>query len=130
MRWEISGLLLFVGITVAVFGWYGKFVSNDRLHGLVDVIGTRGGNILVLATFSMVSMVVSVKMLTYMLEMSMSGRLSQTNVLMMSVFNFVTAHMSGTFFGALIATMKGDKPSPGREVDAIPPAAIPPTGEK
>ena len=124
MRWEIYGLLILVVITVAVFGWYGKFVSNDRLHGLIDVIGTRGGNIIVLAVFSMVSMVVSVRMLTYMLEMSMSGRLSQTNVLMMSVFNFVTAHMSGTFFGALIATMKGDKPTPsGEVVPTIPPAA-------
>lgn len=126
MRWEVYGLLVFLMATVAVFGWYGKFVSNDRLHGLVDVVGTRGGNILVLAVFSMVSMVVSVKMLTYMLEMSMAGRLSQTNVLMMSVFNFVTAHMSGTFFGALIATMKGDKPTPSGEVAPT----IPPAGDK
>jgi len=126
MRWEIYGLLVFLVAIVAVFGWYGKFVSNDRLHGLIDVVGTRGGNIIVLAVFSMVSMVVSVKMLTYMLEMSMAGRLSQTNVLMMSVFNFVTAHMSGTFFGALIATMKGDKPTPSGEVAPT----IPPAGDK
>lgn len=126
MRWEIFGLLILLWITVAVFGWYGKFVSNDRLHGLVDVIGTRGGNVIVLAIFSMVSMVVSVRMLSYMLEMSMAGRLSQTNVLMMSVFNFVTAHMSGTFFGALIATMKGEKVEPKDEVAPT----IPPAGEK
>lgn len=116
MRWEIYGLLILLWVTVAVFGWSGKFVSNERLHGLVDVIGSRGGNVIVLAIFSMTSLVISVKMLTYMLEMSMSGRLSQTNVLMMSVFNFVTAHMSGTFFGALIATMKGDKPGSSGEV--------------
>lgn len=109
MSWEMYGLLILFWVTVVVFGWFGKFVSNERLHGLVDVMGTRGGNVIVLAIFSMIALVVSVKMLTYMLEMSMSGRLSQTNVLMMSVFNFVTAHMSGTFFGALIATMKGDK---------------------
>lgn len=121
MRLEMYGLLILLWVTVAVFGWFGKFVSNERLHGLVDVIGTRGGNVIVLAIFSMVSLVVSVKMLTYMLEMSMSGRLSQTNVLMMSVFNFVTAHMSGTFFGALIATMKGDKAKlGGEEAEGLP----------
>lgn len=101
--------LTFIGVAAfLVFWWFGKLPTIETFTKLVDTLNTRGGNILILLVLSAFGMFASVRMLYYLVQLSVDGRLQQDNSFALLSISFLTNTITGAFIGALLKTMSGD----------------------
>ena len=106
-----------------VFWWFGRLPSIETFAKLVDTIDTRGGNILILLFLGGFGMFASVRMLYYLVQLSVDGKLQQDNSFALLSISFLTNTITGAFIGALLKTMRGE---PTGLPPAPPPASAPP----
>lgn len=103
---ETVVVLWFVGFFV--FWWYGKLPSIDVFSKLMDLANTKGGNIFILSLFSAFGIFASVRMLYYLVQLSVDGKLQQDNSFALLSISFMTNTITGAFIGALLKTMSGE----------------------
>lgn len=108
----IYALTIFWGLSLtwiaAFFWWKDKFPSIEGFKGFVELINTKGGNILVLLFFSLLGCFASIRMLYYLIQLSVDGKLQQDNSFALLAISFVTNTLTGAFIGAMLKTMTGD----------------------
>lgn len=108
--WALAAL--FVG---AFFWWKGKFPSIETFAKFIELINTKGGNILVLLLVSLIGTYTSVRFLYYIVQLSVDGKLQQDNSFALLAISFLTNTLTGAFIGAMLKTMTGEV-APSKEI--------------
>jgi Na+/phosphate symporter len=104
---EWYGVLLLFWATFVVMQWYGKLPKIQSIHDLVDLMNSRGGNLLILTI--MVGGFFHAAMVLYFHVMSLYERklITPDNALVSIGWSFVTGTAFGGAFGALLNAMSG-----------------------
>ena len=87
-----------------------KLPSIESITRFVDLLNSKGGNIIVLIFFSLVGAYATVRMFYYLTQLSVDGKLQQDNAYALMGLAFLTNQLTGAFIGALLKTMTGDTP--------------------
>ena len=109
--WWMEGTVLLVIIIIAVFGWFGKLPSISQMREAMELINSRGGNILLLLAATIIGTGASLRLFYYVIQLSVDGKVAQDNVFAIMSLTFVTGTVTGNFQGALLKTMTGDLPT-------------------
>jgi len=109
--WAEAGVLG-LAILFAVFWWSDKIPSIETISRFVEVLNTKGGNILILLFMSVIGAFATLRMFYYLTQLSVDGKLQQDNAYALMALAFLTNQLTGAFIGALLKTMTGDTPKP------------------
>jgi hypothetical protein len=99
---------LFIGLVLVVFGWFGKLPTAETLTKLMEVINTRGGNIMLLLFGTILGTSATMRLFYYVIQLSVDGKVMQDNVFALMGLTFLSGTITGGFMGALLKTMTGD----------------------
>jgi hypothetical protein len=92
----------------AFLQWHGKLPSAESIQSLATVMATKGGNILILTGMGFVFFFAGLRLIYYCLSLSIDGKVSTDNAVMMLAITFVTGTAFGGTQGALLKTMTGE----------------------
>lgn len=95
-------------IWFSVFWWFEKIPSVDSIKKGLGVLDTKGGNLAILTAFSFIGIFASIRLMYYILQLSVDGKLQQDNSFALLTVQFMTNTITGGFIGALLKTMSGD----------------------
>lgn len=110
-----SSVLILMVLLGALFWWYGKLPSVSQTRELLDLVNSRGGNIILLLLATIIGAGTSLRLFYYVIQLSVDGKLAQDNVFAIMSLTFVTGTITGNFQGALLKTMTGDVPIPRKD---------------
>lgn len=96
----------------------------DSIREFVNLLNTRGGNILILAAMSTGFFVAAMKLFYAMIDLAVSGKLSTDNAFPMMALQFVTSSAFGGAFGAMLTMMTGSD-GKGRVGDKVLNGTVP-----
>lgn len=102
---EVSFIIIMAWLSV--FWWHGKFPSIDSFKKTLEVLDSKGGNIAVLALFALLGIFTSIRLMYYILQLSVDGKLQQDNSFALLTVQFMTNTITGGFIGAMLKTMSG-----------------------
>lgn len=133
----------FVILLWAFMQWNGKLPTTESIQALATITATKGGNIIILVIMAMAFFFAGMRLIYYCLSLSIDGKLSTDNAVMMLAITFVTGTAFGATLGALLKTMtgenvKGDTSSltvsrentpPGPAADLVIPEALIPAAQ-
>ena len=135
-RADIIIAALSVLVTYLVLTWLEKLPPVSSVQALVAQANSRGGNIIVLGTLSMVFFHSSMKLFYNLMDRLQDGKITPDNAVALTAISFVSGTAFGGAFGALLKTMTGEnsssraedrKPEPKKQTsDEIPETPIPP----
>lgn len=123
----IGAWVFFLPILVMVF-WLvlirlKKEPTIDSMREFINLLNTRGGNILILAAMSSCFFYAAMKLFYAMIDLAVNGKLSTDNAFPMMALQFVTSSAFGGAFGAMLTMMTGADSkgiAPKAPVDVIP----------
>lgn len=108
--WSLAALF-----AACFFWWKERFPSIEAFQKFIELVNTKGGNILVLLFMSLIGTFASVRFLYYIVQLSVDGKLQQDNSFALLAISFLTNTLTGAFIGAMLKTMTGDAP-PVKEI--------------
>lgn len=114
----------------AVMQWYGKLPTTDAIQDLATVLATKGGNIMILTSMGLIFFFAGLRLIYYCLSLSIDGKVSTDNAVMMLAITFVTGTAFGGTQGALLKTMTGENVKSGDTVSSTLTVTTPPTEVK
>lgn len=121
--WIIVGVFLAVFILLLLKN---KLPSVDGLKEVVDILNSRGGNILILAYASIYFFNKAFASMQLMMQMVAAGTLKPDNVFAHTTSQFLTSVAFGGAFGALLKTMTGEpNQKNGNGGGSPPPSPLP-----
>lgn len=112
--------------------WHKKLPTVESIQGLATVSATKGGNIIILMVMAFSFFFAGMRLIYYCLGLSVDGKITVDNAVMMLAISFVTGTAFGNVMGALLKTMTGenvksDTSSVTVTKEVTPAPAIPPT---
>lgn len=115
-------LLLFVVLWVALI-WTRRAPTADSWRAFVNVLDSRGGNILILLGGTIYSFRAAMRLFYHAIDLVVEGKLGKDDAILLMALTFVTGTVFGQFSGALMKTLHGkDEPPPAN--GASSPAAL------
>lgn len=99
--------ILFVIIFILYLAKIGRLPSVESMRRFTAMLDDRGGNILVLALFTVWFVSVTIKMFYSALGMIGNNYIRADNAILLMALNTISSGFAGTCFGALIKTMSG-----------------------
>lgn len=133
-------ILLWVGayflvILWAFMQWHGKMPSTQSIQDLASVINSRGGNIMVLAGFSILFFASSTRFVYWVLQKQVEGKITVELALGTAAFSWLTGSCFGGAFTSMVKAMTGentkarssDSNGDGNKGDGATPPTIPPS---
>lgn len=95
-------------LVLSVFWWFGKFPSAESVGKFMSGFDSRGGQVAILCVFSLLGTFASLRLMYYIIQLSVDGKLQQDNSYALLSVQFVSNTITGAFIGALLKTMGGD----------------------
>ena len=123
-------LLLPVALLIVLWAfmqWHQKLPSTESIQNLATVLATKGGNIMILAGMGFVFFFAGLRLIYYCLSLSIDGKVSTDNAVMMLAITFVTGTAFGGTQGALLKTMTGENVKSGDTVSSTVTVTTPPS---
>ena len=118
--------LIFILLATAILLYLIHRYEPKQLRELVAILNTKGGNIILLAFFSMAFFYSSMQMFYFGLNLIVDKKISPENAVLLMGIAFVTGSAFGGAFGALITMLSGEGRSAERQADKGRIAAPPP----
>jgi len=103
---EVSGAVIF--FTLVIMQWYKKLPSVDSIQELASVMNSRGGNIMVLGSFSVFFFFSALRFTYWFMEKSADGKLSPQDTLGLAAFTWITGTAFGGSFTSMVKAMTGE----------------------
>lgn len=103
---------VFAGVLIAamfVLIWKNKMPTIGGFRDFVNVVNSRGGNILVLGWLTLYSFRAAMRMFYHLMDLIAQGKLDGRDGVTQLFITFATAQAFGFFAGALIKTMTGSE---------------------
>jgi hypothetical protein len=100
-------IVIFV-LALALFSWFGKLPSVESITKFMQSLNTKGGNLFLLAGFTVLFSVISVRMFLYLIDLRVHKLLAPDDAYALQVVTWLTGGVSGGFIAALLKTMTGD----------------------
>lgn len=119
----------FVSLFVVLL-WHGKLPSVESIQGLATISATKGGNIIILMVMAFSFFFAGMRLIYYCLGLSVDGKITVDNAVMMLAISFVTGTAFGNVMGALLKTMTGENVKMGDTVSSTLTVTTPPTEVK
>jgi hypothetical protein len=88
--------------------WHGKLPSVDSIQALAAVTNSKGGNILVLGTMSLIFFFTAMRLTYWCLDRMIDGKLTADNAVVMMGLTFVTGSAFGGSFSSMLKAMSGE----------------------
>lgn len=98
---------LFV-LLLTIMQWNGKLPSVDSIQALAAVTNSKGGNILVLGTMSLIFFFTAMRLTYWCLDRMIDGKLTADNAVVMMGLTFVTGSAFGGSFSSMLKAMSGE----------------------
>lgn len=111
MNWEhimYAGSAYLIVFILVVMQWRGKLPRIESIQKLADVVNTKGGNILVLGTLSMVFFESAMRFTYWIIGKEENGKIDVGNAFAMATFTFISGTAFGGAFSSMIKTMTGE----------------------
>lgn len=90
--------------------WKNKLPSSDSVNKFFGALDSRGGNILILGSFSFYFFRHAIYLFYNLFSLERGGYIKQDDAFALMSLQFVTATAFGGAFGAMLKTMTGDTP--------------------
>jgi hypothetical protein len=123
-------LLLPIALLIVLWAfmqWHQKLPSTESIQNLATVLATKGGNIMILTGMGFVFFFAGLRLIYYCLSLSIDGKVSTDNAVMMLAITFVTGTAFGGTQGALLKTMTGENVKSGDTVSSTVTVTTPPS---
>ena len=123
-------LLLPIALLIVLWAfmqWHQKLPSTESIQNLATVLATKGGNIMILTGMGFVFFFAGLRLIYYCLSLSIDGKVSTDNAVMMLAITFVTGTAYGGTQGALLKTMTGENVKSGDTVSSTVTVTTPPS---
>lgn len=98
----------FVIILWAVMQWNKKLPSMQAVQELASVLNSRGGNIMVLGSFSVLFFISSIKFAYWITSKQIDGKVSVELALATATFSWLTGSAFGGAFTSMVKAMTGE----------------------
>lgn len=89
------------------------------VRDFINIINSRGGNIVVLALFSAYFFRATMQLFYHALELLQAGQLKDSNAILLMALQFCTTSAFAGSFGAMLKTMTGADMMGGRSTDPV-----------
>lgn len=89
--------------------WFKKLPPVESLQNLATLVNTKGGNILVLAGFSLVFFFTSLGLIYWALNRMAEGKLSADNAVLMMALSWLLGTAFGGSFSSMLKVMTGEE---------------------
>lgn len=125
---------LIIFFTFVCMQWYKKLPSGQDMQELASVVNSRGGNILVLAFFSIGFFIAALKFTYWIIGRASNGEITVENSVAMAAFTWMTGSAFGGAFTSMVKAMTGengkarssDMPENGGTLNVKGPITLPP----
>jgi hypothetical protein len=111
-RIEIEIVSFLILAAIGVISYFKLWPSVDSIHGIADLLNTKGGIILVLWATSIFFFVVGIRFMGWTISLIVDGKLNSDNAAAISLVNGAINWISGAAFmgafGAMLNAMKGE----------------------
>jgi len=105
-------VFLMLGIFV-LMQWFGKLPPIETIQQLATITNTKGGNIFILATMSIIFFFTAIRMTYWCLDRVAAKAFTADNAVLMLGLSFVTGTAFGGAFSSMLKAMSGEPPIGG-----------------
>jgi hypothetical protein len=110
MNWELHAAPIILLIAYGLFAKFKILPTTEGVQDFASMLNSKGGNILILGTFSLFFFITGMRMVYWCLEQNIEGKLSADNAVMMMGITFVTGSCFGGSFSSMLKVMSGESP--------------------
>jgi hypothetical protein len=107
-QWVLWIFAVFCILLLAIMQWAKKLPTTSELQDLAAIINSRGGNITVLAGFSILFFVSSIRFSYWIISQARDGKLTVVEGLAMATFSWMTGSAFGGAFTSMVKAMSGE----------------------
>lgn len=100
-------LIVVIGLVGLILQLAGKGPEVRAMREFVNLLNSRGGNILVLGMFGIWFFSAAMRLFYHALSMVAEGKLDNSNAILLMGLQFVTGSAFGAAFGSMLKTMTG-----------------------
>ena len=113
--WSI-GLVVYFSLLLTILQWKSKLPPVSTVQDLAAAVNSRGGNILVLAFFSVGFFWSALKFTYWIIARASDGKITVENSVAMAAFTWMTGSAFGGAFTSMVKAMTGES-SKARQSD-------------